>query len=491
LSDQHAIANLPEPGAFIGGDRVGGFGRFGHDDIVDLPRIVGAEKAVRAELLPAMALLGRRSATDFATLATLYAALPGPARQPSAPAVRALRELFLNIVDRRLQRLYRRHFQQRPPEPGARHAEKIAQLQAVRTEAHAMVQSYDWPWLAHWLDLPRIGEDAETCLRRLSNFAFDVGRVNFRFSYHCNIACRHCYNHSGPDQKALRLELEPMLAIIAQMPDAGVDALNLSGGEPFLYPDLLEALIAAGRTAGLREISIFSNGFWATSEAKARQTLMRLASAGFLQGPDDYLKLSSGVYHQEFIDFRRMAVAARAYHALFGRRLKLDVELPAGEATPPKDYARRIIAEGVGDMVELGFRPIAPLGRAADLARADAKRADAPCDDINQIVFDPDGLARPCCGLNNDNHGVVIGALGRQTLRALIKSMQNDPVLQFIAHKPLATIRDHMDSPPDPGPHASCTTCQATIGGLRDKESLQARLFDLQRFYPFWFTPAG
>jgi hypothetical protein len=485
LIDVEPIAELSEQGGFESY-------RLGHADIVDLPRIVGQDKAVRAELMPVIALLGRRPPGEFATLVDLYQTLSVAPAKPSPCAIESLRDLFLNLVDRRLQRLYRNGLARYPPPVEVRHADKVASLEAVRAEAVAVALSYDWAWLARWLDLPRIGQSAETCLQRLSNFAFELKRVNFRFTYHCNIACRHCYNHSGPDQKAQRLELEPMLAIIAQMPAVGIDALNLSGGEPFLYPDIIDALIAAGRTAGLREISLFSNGFWATTEAKARQTLKRLVDAGFMQGPGDYLKLSSGVYHQEFIAFERMLIAARTYHEMFGRRMKLDVELPAGEAEPSRVYARRIAEEGLGKMVDVSFRPIAPLGRAAGLASIDATAIDAPCHDIDQIVFDADGLARPCCGLNSDNHGVVIGALGDQDLGVLVKSMQNDPVLQFIAHNPLTTIREHMEEASDQRPPAGyCAACQATIGELRDKAPLQARLFDQQKFYPFWFARAA
>ena len=462
------------------------------DDIADLPRVVGADTQVRVELMPVMMRLGKEPPTAFASLADLYAALPDHPGRPSQRAIEALRNLFVHAVDRRLQRLYQQRLAERPPAPDARHADKIAGLQAARGDAYAIVGEYDWDWLAGWLDLPRIGESAESCLRRLSNFAFDVGRVNFRFTYHCNVACRHCYNHSGPDQKAQRLDLDAMRAIVAQMPSVGIDAMNLSGGEPFLYPDVLDTMISAARAAGLREISIFSNGFWATTEAKARQALSRLARAGFMQGADDFLKLSSGVYHQEFIEFERMLIAARTYHAMFGRRLRLDIELPAGVTQFPEDYARRIAAEGVGKIADVGYRSIARLGRAAELAGLKEADLDAPCDTINQIAFDPDGRARPCCGLNNDNHGVVIGALAAQDLRTLVKSMQNDPVLQFIAHNPLTAIRDHLENAPETPPHARhCTVCQALIGGLRDKEPLQAKLFNQQRFYPFWFDQAA
>ncbi len=492
MSDLQPIASPLGHGAFTP-DPDGGWDgyRLGGDDIVDLPRIVGKNMALRVELMPVIAILGRRPVGEFASLADLYRTLPGPPRKPSRRAVACLRDLFLNIVDRRLQRLYQQSLARDPPAPGARHMEKLASFESVRADALALVHSHDWAWLARWLDLDRIGGSAETCLRRLSNFAFDVGRVNFRFTYHCNIACRHCYNHSGPDQKAQRLNLEAMRQIVAQMPAAGIDAINLSGGEPFLYPDILGAMVAAGRAAGLREVSILSNGFWAMSEAKARRTLTRLADAGFMQGADDFLKVSSGVYHQEFIGFERILIASRVFHDLFGRRLLIDVELPNGEEHLAKDYRQRLADEGVDEMVSISFRSIALLGRATQIEGLEEGNQDKPCDAINQLVFDPDGSARPCCGLNNENQGVVIGALGRQDLRALVKSMQNDPILQFISQNPLNALRDHMESPPEKPPQGRhCTVCQALVGGLSDKEPLQARLFGRQKFYPFWFVPA-
>jgi hypothetical protein len=45
------------------------------------------------------------------------------------------------------------------------------------------------------------------------HFAFEVNRVNIRFTFLYNIACRHCYNRSGSRGRAHRIELERMLGI--------------------------------------------------------------------------------------------------------------------------------------------------------------------------------------------------------------------------------------------------------------------------------------
>jgi pyruvate-formate lyase-activating enzyme len=490
----HQPVVIGDGGAPAGG-RSRGFGEFlfGHDDIINLPRVLRGRFDVLAELLPVIECLSRRPADSFQTVSELYASLHhGTAAVLSTQAVSALRTVFLDAVDRRLQDLYRRYFAVHPPPRDAIHDRKVAALQAVRTQAQDIVGSYDWPWLADWLELDRIGENAEACVRRLSNLALDVRAVNFRFTYHCNIACRHCYNGSGPHMKAQRIPLEPMLAIIAQMPSVGIGRLNLTGGEPFLYPDHVAALIAAGRAAGLRGISIYTNGYWAATDEQSKQTLDWLSAAGFMKGSDDFLKISSGIYHQEFVAFDRALTLARRYHAMFGRPLIVDFELAPGQSGLAEEIRGQVSAAGLTEQIQLHFRKVWPLGRGKELEGIAIQRIEMACDAIKQIVFDPDGAVRPCCGLNNENHGVVIGSLNSCRLTDLVKRMQNDPILQFLATHPMSAIFEYLDKPERADGYSGyCHLCQDAIGHLSDKEPLQARLFDQQKFYPFWFSLSG
>lgn len=464
---------------------------FGSADVRALPAVIGGRSALLAELLPIVSILSRRSLESFQNISHVCESATGRTSASPRGAVRkALRRLLVLTVDRRLQDLYRRHFEDNPPCPDAGHEQKIASLELVRGEAQRIVERYGWSWLAAWLELDRVGESDATMLARLSNFAFDVKRVNFRFTHHCNIACRHCYNNSGPDWKASRLALERMLDIVAQMPAAGIERLNLTGGEPFLYPDDLEALIAAGRAVKLRGISIYTNGFWATTRERAIRVLERLAAAGFMQGLEDHLKVSSGVYHEEFIAFDRVLTLARAYHAMFGHPLRVDFELPAEDGVAACNAEERARAAATDEQTfQLLIRRVAPLGRARDLGRPEKRIALDPCTAINQIVFDPDGAARPCCGLNNENHGVVIGGMGAHDLKDLVKRMQNDPILQALAANPMDEMFHRLGKAQDPRGYASlCESCQDALGLLPDRESLKNALFGEQKFYPFWFT---
>jgi pyruvate-formate lyase-activating enzyme len=447
---------------------------------------------VATELMPMAQVLGRADAGDFASLAELKTGACGRgAAEPSADAIRVMRDLFLEIPNRRLQDLYRYHFSQYPYGPAARHDDKIAGLVTTWSDAQRIVAALDWAWLADWLRLDLIGETTRDCLHRLSNFSLPVKRVNFRFTYHCNIACRHCYNSSGPHAKAQRIARDAMCAIIAQMPDAGIDALNLTGGEPFLYPDDLAALIEAGRAAGLREISIYSNGFWAETAAKTDSILAGLAAAGFMRGPGDFIKVSTGAYHQEFIGFERVDLLARRFHRMFGKTLAVDCEVAPGDKARSAEIRNRLAAEGLDRCITISFRETQPLGRGRRLQGNELKPIDVRCGVIEEIVFDPDGTVRPCCGFNNENYGVAIGRLDTHSLRDLVKRMQNDPVLQFLARNPMSAIFQHINVERITAGYAGpCSLCQHALGAMIDKEELQARLFDGQEFFPFWFAPS-
>lgn len=404
----------------------------------------------------------------------------GDDRSLVSPLRLALRHVLIARVDRALQSLYRRHLEQSPG-PG----NPLAKLGGIENAARAIVGGWDWEWLAAWLG----GEvRAAGLLRRLSNFAFICSRINFRMSYHCNIQCAHCYNDSGPHRKSERISLDAMLAIVAQMPAAGIGNLNLTGGEPFLYPDNLAALIAAGRKAGLHTVSIYTNAFFATTDAKADAMLGRLAAAGFGAGPGDHIKASSGPYHQAFIALDRIAILARRYHHHFGRPLVIDYECAPGQT---EAEARRLAAAlepaRLGVPVRIGFRSVEAAGRGRDLDVAPLA-FDDHCMVIDQLSFDPDGTIRPCCGLNDRNLGIVIGDTGGTSLRALIKTMQNDAILQAIQADGLTGIAALTGHSMRPGGHTGiCDLCQDVLGGTGDRAPLLDALSVRQRFYPFWF----
>jgi pyruvate-formate lyase-activating enzyme len=459
-------------------------------DVTDLARFVSVHRADGAECLPLFAALGSNPVGEFESLAALHADVHGGTIEPSSKCIRVVRDLLLLGVDRRLQKIYQTLLRIDPPKPGLSHEQKIAALEATRHDVLAALNSYDWHWLANWLDLERIGETAGSCVWRLANFAFSIEKVFFLFTRHCNISCGHCYNNSGPHKKAKRIPLETMLAVIAQMPEAGIARLDITGGEPFLYPrDILE-IIKAGRAAGLDGIGLYTNAFWASTDERAREMLDQLARAGFMQGREDNIKIGAGIYHQEFIQFDRVLRAARNYYDRFGKGLMIDFELPPQGGTAAADEVRnRIRAAGLSERVRIRWRQIRPHGRGKLIAASDVASVHVPCRIMNGIMINADETVQPCAGMNHENNGIVLGRSDQHDLKTLIKRMQNDPILQFLATRPMDQIFTHVSKQKrQSGYTGVCDLCKDALGDITEREPVQAALFTQQNFYPFWFT---
>ena len=72
-------------------------------------------------------------------------------------------------------------------------------------------------------------------------------RVGLLITERCNIECAHCWLGSGPDRGAT-MSMEDARGCISQAGEIPtVEWISLTGGEPFLYPELLEPLSDAPR----------------------------------------------------------------------------------------------------------------------------------------------------------------------------------------------------------------------------------------------------
>ena len=146
----------------------------------------------------------------------------------------------------------------------------------------------------------------------------------------------------------------------------------------------------------------------------------------------------------------------------------------------------------LNEKVRVLFREVFPIGRGKQLSEEFSLRHSTRfprCRGINMIVFDPDGSAKPCCGMNANINGINIGSIYKDDLSTLIKNMQNNPILQFLSKNPMEKIFDYLEEPPDPlGYTGDCSLCEHVLGSSDNVEPLKQQLSTLQDFYPFWFS---
>lgn len=396
-------------------------------------------------------------------------------------------QLLLFEINMRLQTLYKLYYRFSFPDY-KNNVDDLLTTSEVGLEetAYEFLREFDLPFMLEWLGYEGKGEVLDTILQRLSNFFFQVDRVNLRFTYHCNLTCRHCYNSSGPDLKNVRIPLERMRYIIEQMPLVGIRKLNITGGEPFLYLSDIISLVSFARDHGITQISIFTNASWAIDSDRTRKILLSLKESGFGMSLD-FIKASAGVYHQEFVSVERVLLLAEEYFSIFEQPLHIDFESPNENNLEEIKMRNLLEARNLTEKVIIKFRGIAPLGRGQFLRdiQEPLPLSHSACTSINQLVFDPDGSVRPCCGLNADNFGIIIGKSHK--LVELVKSLQNNPILQFLASRPIDEIFPYSEVPIERYV-SKCDACQAAIGSLKDTKSLRRKLIAYQELFPFWFN---
>jgi MoaA/NifB/PqqE/SkfB family radical SAM enzyme len=100
------------------------------------------------------------------------------------------------------------------------------------------------------------------------------GRVWLYSNYHCNLACSYCLTESAPDVAKRRLGRERMVELGREAADLGFSELGVTGGEPFIEPDMPETV---ARLAQILPVVVLTNGTLFTT-----RRLQRLAPLGEL-----------------------------------------------------------------------------------------------------------------------------------------------------------------------------------------------------------------
>lgn len=399
-----------------------------------------------------------------------------------------LRDFVLSYIDAPIQDIYRRYLARAPLPAGVSLLDRLAHFAPVEQSVRDLVAKVDWSAFAHWLGL---GPDGKRLLLiRLSSMSLHRRMaVSFILSYHCPAACRHCTNLSGPTRKEPRLPLDRMLDLIRQMPEYGVGALEVTGGEPFLQQDDLMTLIAAAGHANLSQLCLATNGFWAQGPDCTRKILQRLRQAGFMSRRSDVMWVSNSVYHQEFIDPARIACLAQAYHDEFSRKLMVRFTEDAFQDSALPTARDRLIAAGLNpDLVEFSSNKIYLSGRGLDFRDQSPEQMDRLCIVAGKPAFSPDGRLMTCCGYHNEVPGMAIGLAGTAySLGQSLHLIANDGATQLFRDHPVKSLLEQADGPvPELARADRCAPCRWVFATQEKRRQIENRFFLTQKHYPFW-----
>ena len=94
-------------------------------------------------------------------------------------------------------------------------------------------------------------------------------------NFDCNLACDYCSVASSPRARARRMDRERFSALLADAVTEGFTELYVTGGEPFLVPDLVDMLLEATQVSEALDVVCLTNAM--LYRGRRREQLERLA----------------------------------------------------------------------------------------------------------------------------------------------------------------------------------------------------------------------
>jgi hypothetical protein len=248
--------------------------------------------------------------------------------------------------------------------------------------------------------------------------------VSLMLTRRCNMSCSHCSVESGPRVRGEPTEAE-LTATLNSIADAGLKAVQLTGGEPMIREKLVLDLLRLAKSRGL-SCTMSSNGFWGRKPAAAWRKVRALRRAGL-----DRITISYDRYHTEFQGPEPALNIARAceWYSLplniNVTRVRDDPEL----AAIVKPFEKR-------KHLRMRFYDVQAIGRARELPLAQMRsEISGFCNACCTPAITDDGRVAACNGpayFLDSQSPLVIGSMRERTLPELLDRHTDDPILETI-----------------------------------------------------------
>jgi MoaA/NifB/PqqE/SkfB family radical SAM enzyme len=93
---------------------------------------------------------------------------------------------------------------------------------------------------------------------------YNMPRIQLQYRYTCNFKCTHCSIHSVKDKNRKSISIDDIKNIFKQADDMGISRVTITGGEPLLFKDLDELIMAMDPTKFWLQLD--TNAFLLTAE---------------------------------------------------------------------------------------------------------------------------------------------------------------------------------------------------------------------------------
>ena len=279
----------------------------------------------------------------------------------------------------------------------------------------------------------------------------------------CNAACDICCFSCSPEKGSV-MDAHLMADVIDQA--EGIDGLKyigFSGGEPFLYYDLIRDGLARAKAKGFAT-SVATNGFWG---AWPDDVLFKRLSALAV----DHIFLSTDLYHAQYVPDEAVGRAISAARAL---NINITVGIGETRSRSAGEHFRQM-----GDykyLMNFYTYPFVRAGRAAALPTEEffpptaASREHCGASGLLSVLYD--GRVFPCCEQQVFATALEIGSVLETPLKEIIASPDNSALMQCMrSERGFASLLEAAGVVP-----GACGACEACGRLFRKEGSLMAML---------------
>ncbi|MFB0543173.1 MAG: radical SAM protein, partial [Candidatus Bathyarchaeia archaeon] len=309
-------------------------------------------------------------------------------------------------------------------------------------------------------------------------------RLGLILTYRCNASCRHCYFNAGPSKTEEMSKREALNYLDQAAEFSTLRMVSLTGGEPFLLPELLREALSHASDMGLKT-EVVTNCFWAENEEGTREQLGSLADAGL-----DVINISADDFHQEFIPFNYVR---NCYEA--AKELGLKITILCSVSKSSRLRVEKIVdLLGDANIQILGGGTLAPditkayamavetafipAGRGSQIPRGEwiigHSPAIGPCPHVlRDIAIEPSGGVLPCCSAAGHIGSLNLGNAKREPLSRIIKRANRREVFNVLARRGPQGLLDITEGDIQGNYVNECHLCYESLLGLERRGHLQ------------------
>ena len=284
----------------------------------------------------------------------------------------------------------------------------------------------------------------------------------------CNAECDFCGFSCSPKNNKF-MDEKTMTRLIKEAKQMGIKTVGFSGGEPFLYPDLLIKGVTVAREEKMI-VSIATNGFWGKWDDEQIKAVLTEAKS-------DTMGFSYDWFHRKYIpqnDFFRAVAAAQ--------QLGIKCSIHVGDMNGEYSAGRFIQSLG-NDRFGKDYHlyPIYRSGRAEKMPAelfiiGNAKDNNLGCLYDNTISVLYNGDVYPCCRHQVFGSAMKLGNVKGKTLKEVIDNsdvpMICDVLMKNERFQELIKIAEDKGIPLPEYPGCSCDYCKMLFYNEENKKTM-------------------